>query len=98
MGRNAKLTRAHNGNVDVLGKLHRELITLYDELADSAALTAFVCDGTSGIIDGDSTVDPATQKGLCIAAGDLKRRNHAHVARLKALCDNLRTLRAPKER
>lgn len=77
-----------------LEKIHHALIALYDELTETTAWTALVCDSICGVVDEQSSeVDSATHTGMRFAAIWLKQRNRNHASRLQAACEKLRAIR-----
>jgi hypothetical protein len=77
-----------------LEEIHNALLALYDELTETTAWTAFVCDGICGILGERPTdVDSATHSGMRFAAIWLKQRNQSHGSTLKAACKKLREIR-----
>ena len=82
-----------------LEELQRALVVLLDELTETFAWTALLCDGLSGLMtEHSSDIDPETQTGMRFAAIWLKRRNHEHAAHLQAACVMLREIREREER
>ena len=82
-----------------LEELQRALVVLLDELTETFAWTALLCDGQSSLImEHSSDIDPETQIGTRFAAIWLKRRNHEHAAHLQAACVILREIRERQER
>lgn len=80
--------------VSELEEIHHALITLYDELTETTAWTAFVCDGICGVLGEPPTdVDLATQTGMRFAAMWLKQRNQSHASALHTACNKLRSIR-----
>lgn len=74
--------------------LQRALIRLDDELAETFAWTALVCDGLCGLIaEHSADIDPATHNGMRFATIWLKRRNQEHTAQLQAAYRMLREIR-----
>lgn len=70
------------------------MVVLLDELTETLAWTALVCDGLSGMMtEHTSDIDPETQTGMRFAAIWLKRRNREHAAHLRAACATLREIR-----
>ena len=77
-----------------LEEIHQALLALYDELTETTAWTALVCDGVCGILDEPPTdADSATHNGMRFAAIWLKQRNQSHAGTLKAACNKLREIR-----
>lgn len=82
-----------------LEELQRALVELLDDLTETFAWTALLCDGLSGLmIEHISDTDPETQTGLRFAAIWLKQRNREHAANLRAACVTLREIRERQER
>lgn len=79
-------------------ELQRTLVVLLDDLTETFAWTALLCDGISGLMTEHTGIDPETQTGMRFAAIWLKRRNHEHAARLQAACVTLREIRERQER
>ena len=79
---------------DALEELQDTLLNLQDDLSETIAWTALLCDGLCGIVaEHGSGIDPATQSGMRFAAIWLKKRNDAHTAALQAACRRLREIR-----
>ena len=79
---------------DTLGELQQTLITLQDDLSETMAWTALLCDGLCGITaENGSGIDPTTHSGVRFAAIWLKQRNERHAAALRAACGKLREIR-----
>lgn len=77
-----------------LEEINRTLVVLYDELTETTAWTAFVCDGICGVLgDPPTDVDPDTYTGMRFAAMWLKQRNQNHASALRTACDKLRKVR-----
>ena len=77
-----------------LEALQRALLGLQDELTETFAWTALLCDGLCGLMTEHSPdIDPATHTGMRFAAIWLKRRNQGHAAHLQAACKVLREIR-----
>lgn len=82
-----------------LEELQGALVGLLDDLTETFAWTALVCDGLSGLMtEPTSDIDPETQTGERFAAIWLKRRNREHAAHLQAACVTLREIRERRER
>jgi hypothetical protein len=76
-----------------LEELQRSLLGLQDELTETIAWTALLCDGLCSLLsEQTSDIDPATQSGLRFAAIWLKQRNQGHATKLKAACGLLREI------
>ncbi len=74
--------------------LQRALLRLHDDLTETFAWTALLCDGLCGLItEHSSDIDPATHTGMRFAAIWLKRRNQEHATQLQAACGMLREIR-----
>lgn len=79
---------------DPLQELQHTLVNLQDDLSETMAWTALVCDGLCGIlVENGTDIDPTTHTGVRFAAIWLKRRNEKHVATLQAACTKLREIR-----
>lgn len=79
---------------DPLQELQHTLVNLQDDLSETMAWTALVCDGLCGIlVENGTDVDPTTHTGLRFAAIWLKRRNEKHAVTLRAACTKLREIR-----
>ena len=79
---------------DLLQELQHTLVSLQDDLSETMAWTALVCDGLCGIlVENGTDIDPTTHTGVRFAAIWLKRRNENHTATLKAACIKLREIR-----
>jgi hypothetical protein len=77
-----------------LEELQRTLIRLDDDLAETFAWTALVCDGLCGLMAEHSVdIDPTTHTGMRFATIWLKRRNQEHATHLQAACRMLREIR-----
>lgn len=75
---------------DPLEELQRGLLNLQDDLAETAAWTALLCDGLCGILaEHASDLDSKTYAGARFAAIWLKQRNEKHSAALQAACVKL---------
>ena len=82
-----------------LEELQRALVGLLDDITETFAWTALVCDGLSGLMsEHTSDIDSETQTGTRFAAIWLKRRNHEHAAHLRAACVTLLEIRERQER
>lgn len=80
--------------VDRLEDLQHALLGLHDELSETMAWTAFVCDGLCGVLaERPTDIDCATHNGIRFAAMWLKQRNEKHGAALQAACKRLREIR-----
>ena len=79
---------------DPLEALQHTLASLQDDLIETMAWTALVCDGLCGIlVENAPEIDPATHTGVRFAAIWLKRRNEKHAATLQVVCSKLREIR-----
>lgn len=84
----------HKRPADPLQELQHTLVSLQDDLSETMAWTALVCDGLCGIlVENKTDIDPTTHTGIRFAAIWLKHRNEKHVARLQAVCEKLREIR-----
>lgn len=78
--------------------LQRTLLRLHDELTETFAWTALLCDGLCGLmVDETANVDSVTYTGMRFAASWLKGRNQRHAAALQAACRRLCDLRERKD-
>lgn len=94
MKRTSRRQKTNTRMARELEEINRTLVVLYDELTETTAWTAFVCDGICGVLGEPPTdVDPATQTGMRFAAIWLKQRNQHHASTLQAACDKLREIR-----
>ncbi len=74
--------------------LQRALLQLHDELTETFAWAALLCDGLCGqMAEHSADIDPATHTGMRFAAIWLKQRNQEHVTQLQAACRMLREIR-----
>ncbi len=79
---------------DPLADLQNTLVILHDDLSETMAWTALLCDGLCGILaENASDIDSKTQTGARFAAIWLKRRNEKHAALLQAACTKLCEIR-----
>lgn len=79
---------------DSLEELQQALASLQDDLSETMAWTALVCDGLCGILaEHGSNIDSNTHSGMRFAAIWLKKRNEGHAASLQAVCTKLREIR-----
>ena len=77
-----------------LEEIHHQLVKLYDELTETTAWTALVCDGICGVLSELPTdIDPHTHAGMRFAAIWLKQRNQSHASSLQVACEMLRSIR-----
>lgn len=77
-----------------LEELQGALVVLLDELTETFAWTALLCDGLGGLMtEHTPDIDPETQTGTRFATIWLKRRNREHAAQLRAACVILREVR-----
>ena len=82
-----------------LEALQRALLRLDDDIAETFAWTALVCDGLCGLIaEHSADIDPITHTGMRFAAIWLKRRNQEHATHLQAACRMLREIRERRGR
>lgn len=85
---------ARKRNADPLEALQRGLLSLQDDLAETSAWTALLCDGLCGILaEHVSDLDSKTYAGARFAAIWLKQRNEKHSAALQAACAKLCEIR-----
>ncbi len=83
-------TRAADG----LEELQHILLNLEDDLSETMAWTALLCDGFCGILmEHGQDIDSTTHSGVRFAAIWLKQRNEKHAATLQAACKILRAIR-----
>jgi hypothetical protein len=79
---------------ETLAELQHTLLSLQDDLTETMAWTALLCDGLCGILaENTPDIDSATHTGARFAAIWLKQRNEIHAATLKAACGKLREVR-----
>ena len=84
----------HKRPADPLQELQYTLVSLQDDLSETMAWTALVCDGLCGIlVENGSDIDPTTHTGIRFAAIWLKRRNEKHAVTLQVACTKLREIR-----
>lgn len=77
-----------------LEALQRTLLQLHDELTETFAWTALLCDGQCGLMTEHlADINPATHTGMRFAAIWLKRRNQEHATQLQTACGMLREIR-----
>lgn len=77
-----------------LEELQQGLLNLQDDLAETMACTALLCDGLCGILsENASDIDPRTHSGARFAATWLKQRHEKHTAALQAACTKLCEIR-----
>ena len=77
-----------------LEELQYTLVSLQDDLSETTAWTALVCDGLCGILaESELSIDSTTHTGVRFAAIWLKQRNEKHAATLQAACSKLREIR-----
>ena len=80
--------------VHELEEIHLALVALHDELTETTAWTALVCDGICGILGEQAAdVDSATHAGMRFAAIWLKQRNQGHAEALQEVCKLLGEVR-----
>ena len=76
-----------------LEKLQRALLGVNDELCETIAWTAFVCDGLCGILaEHEMDIDSATYNGMRFASVWIKRRNKEIASKLEATRRMLREI------
>ena len=76
-----------------LDKLQRALLGVNDELCETIAWTAFVCDGLCGILaEHEMDIDSATYNGMRFASVWVKRRNKEIASKLEATRRMLREI------
>ena len=86
-------------NAKDLDDLQHTLLGLHDELTETFAWTALLCDGLCGLMADQSTdVDSPTYTGMRLAVNWLKGRNQKHATELQAACRRLWELRERKDR
>lgn len=79
---------------DPLEEVQQTLLNLEDDLAETMAWSALLCDGLCGILaENASDLDPRTHTGARFAAIWLKQRNEKHIAVLQAACTRLSEVR-----
>ena len=84
----------HKQTADTLAVLQHALLSLQDDLSETMAWTALVCDGLCGIlVENAPDIDSTTHTGVRFAVIWLKQRNEIHAANLKAVCGKLREIR-----
>ena len=94
MEKSVQKLKKHKRPADPLQELQHTLVNLQDDLSETMAWTALVCEGVCGIlVENGSDIDPTTQTGLRFAAIWLKQRNENHTTTLKAACIKLREIR-----
>lgn len=94
MEREGQTRIKHKQLTGPLQELQHTLASLQDDLSETMAWTALVCDGLCGIlVENGTDIDPTTHTGVRFAAIWLKRRNEKHVATLQAACTKLREIR-----
>lgn len=80
-----------------LEELQQTLLGLHDEITETFAWTALLCDGVCGLMaDQPPNIDSATHTGMRFAAIWLKGRNQRHAAELQVVCRRLWELRERK--
>lgn len=85
---------ARKRSADPLEELQQGLLNLQDDLAETMACTALLCDGLCGILAlNASDIDPRTHSGARFAAAWLKQRHEKHTAALQVACSTLREIR-----
>ena len=89
-----KKRKKNKRSADPLQELQHALVNLQDDLSETMAWTALVCDSLCGIlVENGTDIDPTTHTGVRFAAIWLKRRNEKHVATLQTACTKLREVR-----
>ena len=84
----------HKPTADTLAELQHALLSLQDDLSETMAWTALLCDGLRGIlVENAPDIDSTTHTGVRFAVIWLKQRNERHAATLKAACGKLREIR-----
>lgn len=84
----------HTRTADTLEELQHTLLSLQDDLSETRAWTALLCDGLCGILIANGPdIDSTTHTGARFAAIWLKQRNERHTATLQAACRKLRAIR-----
>ena len=84
----------HKRTAEPLDVLQHALVSLQDDLTETMAWTALVCDGLCGILaESELSIDSTTHTGVRFAAIWLKQRNEKHAATLQAACSKLREIR-----
>ena len=79
---------------DPLEELQHALVHLHDDLTETMAWTALLCDGLCGIlVEYGPDTDTRTHTGARFAAIWLKKRNERHAASLQAAYIKLREIR-----
>lgn len=79
---------------ETLAELQQTLLNLQDDLTETMAWTALLCDGLCGIlVENAPDIDSAMHTGVRFATIWLKQRNEIHAATLKAACGKLREIR-----
>jgi len=85
---------ARKRGADPLEELQQGLLSLQDDLAETMAWTALLCDGLCGIMaEHAPDIDSKTYTGARFAAIWLKQRNEKHTAALQAACTKLCEIR-----
>ena len=94
MEKSVQKRKKHKLSRDPLQELQHTLVNLQDDLSETMAWTALVCDGLCGIlVESSSDIDPTTHTGVRFAAIWLKRRNEKHAITLQDVCTKLREIR-----
>ena len=79
---------------DPLEEMQQGLLSLQDDLAETVAWTALLCDGLCGILaEHAPDLDSKTYAGARFAAIWLKQRNEKHAAVLQSVCTKLSEIR-----
>ena len=94
MEKSVQKRKKHKRTADPLQELQLTLVNLQDDLSETMAWTALVCDGLCGIlVENGTDIDPTTHTGVRFAAIWLKRRNEKHAVTLQVACTKLREIR-----
>jgi hypothetical protein len=94
MGKADRRRITHKQTADTLEELQRALLGLHDDLSETMAWTALLCDGLCGIlVENGPDIASTTHTGARFAAIWLKQRNERHAATLQAACRKLREMR-----
>ena len=85
---------ARKRTADPLEEVQQGLLNLQDDLAETIAWTALLCDGLCGILaEHAPDLDSKTYAGARFAAIWLKQRNEKHTAALQTACTKLCEIR-----
>lgn len=94
MEKSVQKQKTHKQSIDPLQELQHTLVNLQDDLSETMAWTALVCDGLCGIlVENGTDIDPTTHTGVRFATSWLKQRNEKHTVTLQAACMKLREIR-----